>query len=132
VDGLALVDARLDDGSARMFGDSDELAPGVVAVDLPGHTPGQVGLLVTTADGEVLLTSDAVHLYDELEHGRPFGVFTDLEAMFASYAAIAARVDAGALMVPGHDPDVVRRFPAVAGSEGLAFTVTVDAGPARL
>jgi glyoxylase-like metal-dependent hydrolase (beta-lactamase superfamily II) len=124
VDDLALIDARLDDGSARTFEHGSELAPGVVAISLPGHTPGQVGLLVTTTDGQVRLTSDAVHLYDEFDHGRPFGVFTDLEAMFASYEVVGATIDDGALMVPGHDPDVARRFPAVAGAEGLAFAIT--------
>jgi glyoxylase-like metal-dependent hydrolase (beta-lactamase superfamily II) len=122
-DDLAVVDARLDEGSARTFDDGEELAPGVVAVDLPGHTPGQVGLLVTTSGGPVLLASDAVHLYAEFDRRRPFAIFADLEAMFASYDVITAAIEAGAVMVPGHDPEVVRRFPAVPGADGLALQI---------
>ncbi len=122
-DDLALVDARLAEGSARTFDDGDELAPGVVAVDLPGHTPGQVGLLVTTPGGQVLLTSDAVHLYAEFDQHRPFAIFSDLEEMLTSYDVVTAAVDSGALMVPGHDPEVVRRFAAVAGAEELALRI---------
>ena len=120
---LALVDARLGDGSARTFDDGDELAPGVVAVELPGHTPGQVGLRVTTSGGPVLLTSDAVHLYAEFDQRRPFAIFADLAAMFASYDVVTAAIEAGAVMVPGHDPEVVQRFPAVPGAEGLALQI---------
>jgi glyoxylase-like metal-dependent hydrolase (beta-lactamase superfamily II) len=123
VDDLELVLGRLDDGSAVAFDGGEMLAPGVVAVDLPGHTPGQAGLLVTTAGGPVLLASDAVHLYAEFDRRRPFAIFSDLEAMLGSYDVVTAAIDAGAQMVPGPDPEVVRRFPAVPGADGLALVI---------
>jgi glyoxylase-like metal-dependent hydrolase (beta-lactamase superfamily II) len=92
---------------ATTFAGGDEVAPGVAALALPGHTPGQVGLLVESADGPVLLASDAVHFYEELERRRPFWVFTDLEQMRASYDVLEAACErTGAVMVPGHDPQV--------------------------
>ena len=90
---------------ARTYGGGDEVAPGVTALALPGHTPGQMGLV---ADG-VVLASDAVHFYEELEQRRPFWVFTDLAAMKASYEVLATT---GGTIVPGHDPLVMERFPA--------------------
>jgi glyoxylase-like metal-dependent hydrolase (beta-lactamase superfamily II) len=123
IDDLALVQARLDDGSARTFAGGEMLAPGVQALDLPGHTPGQAGLLVETASGDVLLASDAVHLDAELEDERPFGIFCDLEDMIASFGAIKAAARAGATVIAGHDPDVARRFPALAGADGLAVRI---------
>src|SRR5262245_46671373 len=90
---------------ARTYEGGDEVAPGVAALALPGHTPGQMGLV---ADG-VVLASDAVHFYEELEQRRPFWVFTDLPAMKASYEVLAAT---GGVLVPGHDPLVMERFPA--------------------
>jgi glyoxylase-like metal-dependent hydrolase (beta-lactamase superfamily II) len=129
---LEHVLGRLDDGSADTFGGGTTLAPGVVAVDLPGHTPGQVGLLVTTLGGPVLLASDAVHLYAELDQHRPFAIFVDLEAMLASYEVIEAAVDDGAEMVPGHDPDVAHRYPAVPGMDGLAFRIVSRRSPSLL
>jgi glyoxylase-like metal-dependent hydrolase (beta-lactamase superfamily II) len=91
---------------ARTYGGGDEVAPGVTALSLPGHTPGQMGLV---ADG-IVLASDAVHFYEELEQRRPFWVFTDLAAMKASYEVLAAT---GGTIVPGHDPLVTERFPAL-------------------
>jgi glyoxylase-like metal-dependent hydrolase (beta-lactamase superfamily II) len=89
---------------ARTYAGGDEVAPGVTALSLPGHTPGQMGLVT---DG-VVLASDAVHFYEELEQRRPFWVFTDLAAMRASYEVLEA---AGGVIVPGHDPLVMERFP---------------------
>jgi glyoxylase-like metal-dependent hydrolase (beta-lactamase superfamily II) len=91
---------------ARTYAGGDEVAPGVTALALPGHTPGQMGLVV---DG-VVLASDAVHFYEELEQRRPFWVFTDLPAMRASYEVLAST---DGILVPGHDPQVMERFEAV-------------------
>ena len=93
----------------RVYEGGDEVAPGVTALALPGHTPGQMGL---AADG-VVLASDAVHFYEELEQRRPFWVFTDLAAMRASYEVLAAT---DGVLVPGHDPLVMQRFPAAGES----------------
>jgi glyoxylase-like metal-dependent hydrolase (beta-lactamase superfamily II) len=90
----------------RVYAGGEEVAPGVTALALPGHTPGQMGLIA----GDVVLASDAVHFYEELEQRRPFWVFTDLAAMRASYEVLAAT---GRVVVPGHDPLVMERFPAV-------------------
>jgi len=89
----------------RTYGGGDEVAPGVTALALPGHTPGQMGLVTDS----VVLASDAVHFYEELEQRRPFWVFTDLAAMKASYEVLAATEGT---IVPGHDPLVMERFPA--------------------
>jgi glyoxylase-like metal-dependent hydrolase (beta-lactamase superfamily II) len=97
-----------------VFADGDEVAPGVTALALPGHSPGQVGLLVEAADGPVLLASDAVHFYEELPQRTPFWVFTDLDQMRASYDVLEAVLErTGALLVPGHDPAVARGALAV-------------------
>jgi glyoxylase-like metal-dependent hydrolase (beta-lactamase superfamily II) len=38
----------------------DELAPGIVAIDTAGHTPGHISLLITAGSEQLLLTADAV------------------------------------------------------------------------
>ena len=72
-----------------------------------------------------MLTSDAVHFYEELELDRPFGVVADLEADVRRLRpGEAARGRAGAVVVPGHDPEVMERFPDVGGqTSGLAVRV---------
>lgn len=38
----------------------DEVAPGIVAIDTAGHTPGHISLLMTSGSNKLLITADAV------------------------------------------------------------------------
>jgi glyoxylase-like metal-dependent hydrolase (beta-lactamase superfamily II) len=80
-------------------GDAD-IAPGVRCVHLPGHTPGLQGVLVDTAVGRVMITSDHCPLYENYEAHVPTGIIHDLEAWYASTARIRALADS---ILPGHD-----------------------------
>jgi glyoxylase-like metal-dependent hydrolase (beta-lactamase superfamily II) len=98
-------------GRLERFDGDGELLEGVRAIALPGHSPGQHGLLVSTDGRPVLLVSDAVHFYAELETGRPYSILTDLPAMHASYDRIRALMaEHDAALVVGHDPEVASRF----------------------
>ena len=121
---IAYVAAAHREGRVATYGGppgtETELAPGVTAISVGGHSPGQHVLVVETAAGRAVLTSDAVHLYDELEQRRPFGVLADLEEMYEGFETIRRLGEAsGSVVVPGHDPDVTRRFPVAAGVEGV-------------
>ena len=98
----------------RFLDDEDVVCPGVRSFILPGHTTGQLALEVDTARGPVIVASDAIHLYSELETERPFPVFHDMGAMIMSYRKLKARAAHPDLIVPGHDADVTRRYPALA------------------
>ena len=94
-----------------------QAAPGIELIEVGGHTPGQAIVLVSTAAGRVLLTSDAVHYYQELERDRPFSIVADLPAMYAGFDTIRDIASEGQTsVVAGHDPDVLNRFPGRAGS----------------
>jgi glyoxylase-like metal-dependent hydrolase (beta-lactamase superfamily II) len=54
---LPLVEAGLVD----LVDDGYELAPGAVVTPLPGHTIGQMGLLLDRAEGRAVLCGDAIH-----------------------------------------------------------------------
>lgn len=110
-------------GRVDTYGGATEIAPGLHALEVGGHSPGQQILLVDTASGRLVLTSDAVHLYEELEQARPFGVLADLEEMYLGFETIKRLgAEPGTTVVPGHDPEVTRRFPAVADvPEGVAL-----------
>lgn len=120
---IAAVAAAHRDGRVTTYGGETEIAPGLTALEVGGHSPGQQILLVDTAAGRLVLTSDAVHLYEELELARPFGVLADLEEMYLGFETIKRLGDEpGTTVVPGHDPEITRRFPAVAGvPEGMAL-----------
>jgi glyoxylase-like metal-dependent hydrolase (beta-lactamase superfamily II) len=94
-----------------------QVAPGIDVIQVGGHTPGQAIVVVGTAAGRVLLTSDAVHYYEEIERDRPFSIVAELPAMYAAFDTIRElAADGRTRVVAGHDPDVRRRFPDRAGS----------------
>ena len=102
----------------RLHGEA-ALAPGIGAVLVGGHSPGQMALVVKGRGRPVLLTSDAIHYYEELERRLPFAIYTDLDEMAAGYDLLEQLAEhAGAVLVPGHDPEVMERFPPA--SEELA------------
>lgn len=95
------------------------LPGGVELVEVGGHTPGQLVVVV----GDVVIASDALHYYEELERDRPFAHVADLPAMYVGFELLR-ELGRTHRLVAGHDPDVMRRFP-VAG-DGLAARITVS------
>jgi glyoxylase-like metal-dependent hydrolase (beta-lactamase superfamily II) len=98
------------EGRVRVTEGTEEIFDGVLAISAGGHSAGQQVTVVDAAGGPVVLTSDAVHLYEELELDRPFAVMHDLEQMYAAYDLIKELARSRrAVVVPGHDPDVFVR-----------------------
>jgi len=95
----------------QVFDDSVELYPGITASWIGGHTPGQLTLEVTGASKQILLASDTIHYYDEMNLDRPFDLFTNLPELYRAYAKlreIDARPDT--VVVSGHDPRDSREY----------------------
>ena len=67
----------------RLIDGTEQILDGVTAIAVGGHSPGQQVTVVGSDGGDVVLTSDAVHFYEELELERPFAVVHDLEQMYA-------------------------------------------------
>ena len=123
-DGVALLEAAWHDGRVVATGAEHDIAPGLRAVSVGGHSPGQQVLIVDTAAGQVVLASDAVHLYEELELERPFNVMVNLPEMVEAYALLKRLRDEGAAVIPGHDPLVTQRYPDLGGdAAGLGFKI---------
>ena len=124
-DEIARVAAAEREGRLRVLDGDGEIAPGIRAIDVGGHSPGQQVTVVAGADGPVVLASDAIHYYEELELDRPFEVFVDLDEMYRGYDTLRELAsEPGAKLVAGHDPEVMDRFPAVSGAPpGLAVRV---------
>jgi glyoxylase-like metal-dependent hydrolase (beta-lactamase superfamily II) len=105
---------RAADAAGRLttFTGTYTVAPGVQVVELGGHTPGQSVVLVETSDGTVVLASDAVHFYEELDRGMPFMSVADLVQMYDAFDRLNGMVADGtaAHLVSGHDPGTLERF----------------------
>lgn len=93
-------------------GDHDLLGDGSIELLLtPGHTPGHQSVRV---GDQLVLGADVAHFASTLDDHR-FPSFAD---DFAAQAESANRLrglrDAGARVLPGHDPDVLRPGPVAA------------------
>jgi glyoxylase-like metal-dependent hydrolase (beta-lactamase superfamily II) len=116
---LGLVLAAVDAGRVRRLEGGEEIADGVHAVHLGGHSPGQMALAIFGSDVPVVLASDAAHFYEEIERDRPFGVLADLAEMYEGYDTLRELSGApDAHLVPGHDAEVMMRYPRVEGPAG--------------
>lgn len=84
----------------REVGEGYEIMPGCTVIDLPGHSPGSIGLRVETEDGIAIICGDAVHNAAVAQSGRSPLVFWNAEQADASVRRVA---QSGALIYPGHD-----------------------------
>jgi glyoxylase-like metal-dependent hydrolase (beta-lactamase superfamily II) len=107
-------------------GDVD-IAPGIRILEVGGHTPGQLMVHVGTADGPVLLTSDAMHYYEEYERDYPFVYTSDLPGAYDVFDRIRTMFGGDQIshLVSGHDPSMFTRFtPQASGPlPGLVATI---------
>lgn len=103
-------------------GDRD-VAPGVRVHLVGGHTAGTQIVSVATARGTVVLASDAAHLQAHVAEDQPADVATDVPRMYAAFDRIRELATSPGLIIPGHDPGVFERFPAVPGLEGVAARI---------
>jgi glyoxylase-like metal-dependent hydrolase (beta-lactamase superfamily II) len=102
-------------GRLALFETELQVGDGVLVEVLGGHTPGQAVITVATERGGVILASDAVHYYDEVTLDRPFVHMADLPASYAAFDTLSRReAELGQVLVAGHDPLVIDRFPALA------------------
>lgn len=104
-----------------VFHDGDvELAPGITLHSAPGHSAGLQCMRVDTERGQVVLASDVTHFYENMETGRPFTTLFHLGAMLDGFDRLRALAPSPRHIIPGHDPEVMRRYPAVPGLDGIA------------
>jgi glyoxylase-like metal-dependent hydrolase (beta-lactamase superfamily II) len=107
-------------GSVRFVDGVAEIVPGITAHHVGGHAAGLQIVAVRTARGRVVLASDAAHYYANIEEDRPFAVVSDLAQMYDAFETVRALADSPNHVIPGHDPLVLARYPAVQGLEGIA------------
>lgn len=116
-------------GHRVRFHDGDaELAPGLSVHHIGGHTAGMQSVRVRTRQGWVVVASDAAHYTANMETRNPFPILFEAEAVLAGYDRLLELAATPDHIVPGHDPLVMARYPAV--SEDLTgIAVRLDADP---
>ncbi|SRR6266540_2368067 len=92
----------------RALRDGEEIAPGLVALDAPGHTPGHLMFHLSACDRDVVFTGDAAKNRAELL-SRAVDMTMDEPASQRTIERIwnLWRRRPGTLVVPGHDVPMV-------------------------
>jgi len=82
-------------------------------VPIPGHTPGQLALVVDEGDGVVFLGADSAYTQAAMLDGVLDGVSPDIEAERDTHERIRAFArDRPTVYLPAHDPDTAARLAA--------------------
>jgi glyoxylase-like metal-dependent hydrolase (beta-lactamase superfamily II) len=119
VDELRRIEAE---GRLRPFTGVAQIAAGVELVEVGGHTPGQVMVVVETTDGRVLIASDAAHFVEELERDMPFVSMADVPQSYRVLEQI--RQTDAVHVLTGHDAATLEGLePLAALPQGLAAVI---------
>jgi glyoxylase-like metal-dependent hydrolase (beta-lactamase superfamily II) len=104
-----------DVGRVRLIeGDAKEILPGISVFTGGKHTYASQYVGVQTSAGTVVLASDNAYLYENLKKRLPIAQTLDVDANVKAQERMLKMAATPALVIPGHDPDVFVRFPAVA------------------
>ncbi|GAA2853318.1 MBL fold metallo-hydrolase [Actinoplanes cyaneus] len=123
-DDLGHVAALLDTGRAVALSGDHEVAPGVSAHLVGGHTAGMQIVAVRTASGPLVLASDALHFFENAETDRPGPILHSMPDVYAAFDR-ARELAAGGTVVPGHDTSVPTRL-------GIGQAPSLPVGVTRL
>lgn len=94
------------------FVDGDaEILPGISVHLIGGHSGGLQVVRVATANGPLVIASDAAHFYDVITEQHPFAVIVSLPEMCAGWERLFELGAATERVVPGHDPLVAEIYP---------------------
>jgi glyoxylase-like metal-dependent hydrolase (beta-lactamase superfamily II) len=101
-------------GRLHLVDGDQEILPGI-RVYLGGrHTYASQYVTVATSPGPVILASDNLYLYENLEKHAPIAQTFDAASNLRAQAKMVELAGEAKLIVPGHDPAVLTRFPRVA------------------
>lgn len=90
----------------------DQVAPGITVHHIGGHSKGLQAVKVKTARGDVVLASDSAHLYEHLDQDKVFPITYNADDAVKGYAKLRKLAPSPKHIVPGHDPDVLKRYPS--------------------
>jgi glyoxylase-like metal-dependent hydrolase (beta-lactamase superfamily II) len=110
-DVLTLVKMNTQGRVGLVQGDAQQIIPGITCYTGGKHTYQSQYVGVETAAGTVVLASDNMYLYENLERHAPIAETVDAASNLRAQdrmKQIAARPE---LIIPGHDPAVFTRFP---------------------
>ncbi|HJT17734.1 MAG TPA: N-acyl homoserine lactonase family protein [Thermoanaerobaculia bacterium] len=101
-------------GRLHLVGGDAEILPGISVYIGGRHTWQSQYVSVTTRSGTVVLASDNMYLYENLEKHLPIAQTFDAGSNIRAQDRMKTIATKPELIVPGHDPAVMTRFPKAA------------------
>jgi glyoxylase-like metal-dependent hydrolase (beta-lactamase superfamily II) len=126
-DVVAMV-RKVFDGRVEFHDGTEQIAPGITVHRIGGHSKGLQSVRVKTQRGHVVIASDASHLYAHFTEGRVFPITYSVADTLEGYSTLRKLADSLDHIVPGHDPQVLERYPA-AGPSLDQWIVRLDVQP---
>ncbi len=90
--------------------DDYEIAPGLSTIYLGGHSECSQAIRVETEQGTVIIGSDDFYHYELMERGIIAKLYTTRERLIESNSRLADWALNGAIIIPVHDPTVLRLY----------------------
>jgi glyoxylase-like metal-dependent hydrolase (beta-lactamase superfamily II) len=110
-DAKLLADAARQGRLMLVDGDGKEIIPGITVFTGGKHTFASQYASVKTTAGTVVIASDNVYLYENLERRVPIAQTLDTASNLSAQTRMLGMASDPRLIVPGHDPAVFVRFP---------------------
>jgi glyoxylase-like metal-dependent hydrolase (beta-lactamase superfamily II) len=108
---LALINLNKDGRVHQVDGDAKEIAPGVTVYTGGKHTFGSQYVGVNTRAGLMVVASDNLYLYENLDKHVPIAQTVDAKSNLAAQDRMKKLASSLRLIIPSHDPEVFVRFP---------------------
>ena len=112
-DVLAAVQLNLAGRLSLVNGDAREILPGITCYTGGKHTFQSQYVGVNTRSGVVILASDNMYLYENLEKHAPIAQTLDAASNLRAQDRMKQLAASPRLIIPGHDPAVFQKFPRV-------------------
>jgi glyoxylase-like metal-dependent hydrolase (beta-lactamase superfamily II) len=113
-DVLTLVKLNTEGRVGMVNGDAQEILPGITCYTGGRHTYASQYVGVSTSAGTVVLASDNMYLYENLEKHVPIAETLDAASNLRAQDRMKQIASRPGLIIPGHDPAVIAKFPNVA------------------
>ena len=95
-------------------GDAQEILPGLTCYTGGKHTYASQFVAVNTAAGTIVLASDNMYLWENLEKHAPIAQTLDPASNLRAQERMLQLAGDARHIVPGHDPEVMKRYREVA------------------
>lgn len=110
-DVLAAVKLNTQGRVGLVNGDAQEIIPGITCYTGGKHTYASQYVGVNTPAGTVVLASDNMYLYENLEKHVPIAATLDAASNLRAQDRMKQLAASPQLIIPGHDPAVMKNFP---------------------